>query len=213
MPTKKTTQNSKSNDIGSFDLQKLMQSSDSYKSLIYGIVTVVVLFVVIALGIRTRQQNKAQIDDEALSTQNIQTQVSNTDNQNSYTVVEGDTLWGIAEKSYNDGFKWGVIAKANNISDASGLEKGMKLTIPTLPAGEKMMSTEPGSMTQQAMTPAMGMDKIQGSAYTVTHGDNLWDIAVRAYGDGYRWVEIAKANNLANPGLIFTGNVLTLPRP
>ena len=116
MPAKKTTQNTKSNDIGSFDLQKLMQSSDSYKSLIYGIVTVVVLFVVIALGIRTMQQNKAQIDDEALMTQNTQTKTTASDSKNSYTVVEGDTLWGIAEKSYNDGFKWKEIAKVMKYS-------------------------------------------------------------------------------------------------
>jgi nucleoid-associated protein YgaU len=221
MPVKKTTQNSKSNDIGSFDLQKLMQSSDSYKSLIYGIVTVVVLFVVIALGIRTLQQNKAQIDDEALMTQNNQAKTTASDDKNSYTVVEGDTLWGIAEKSYNDGFKWNEIAKANNIQDTTSLEKGMKLTIPKIPSSSNEVAqttpTVPTEMSQhaemqdQAMT--SGMSKIDGQNYTVVHGDNLWDIAVRAYGDGYRWVDVAKANNLSNPGLIFSGNILTLPRP
>jgi nucleoid-associated protein YgaU len=43
-------------------------------------------------------------------------------------------------------------------------------------------------------------------------GDSLWKIAVRAYGDGYKWVSIAKANKLVNPNLIHSGNVLTLPR-
>ncbi len=217
MPTKKTTKSSKSNDIGSFDLQKLMQSSDSYKSLIYGIVTVVVLFIVIALGIRTMQQNKAQIDDEALMTQNTQTKTTTPDNNNSYTVVEGDTLWGIAEKSYNDGFKWKEIAKANNLQDSTSLEKGMKLVIPSLPSENKNMTQAPTAqpeMDNKASLPSSTtMNKIEGSSYTVVHGDNLWDIAVRAYGDGYRWVELAKANNLSNPGLIFSGNVLTLPRP
>ena len=54
--------------------------------------------------------------------------------------------------------------------------------------------------------------KITGNSYTVISGDNLWDIAVRAYGDGYRWVDIAEANNLANPDLIHRGNVFKLPR-
>jgi nucleoid-associated protein YgaU len=40
----------------------------------------------------------------------------------------------------------------------------------------------------------------------------LWTIAVRAYGDGYKWTEIAKANKLVNPNLIHPGNVFVLPR-
>jgi nucleoid-associated protein YgaU len=49
------------------------------------------------------------------------------------------------------------------------------------------------------------------STYIVVRGDNLWDIAEAAYGDGFRWVDIAKANNLANPRIIHAGNVLTIP--
>jgi len=55
-------------------------------------------------------------------------------------------------------------------------------------------------------------NKIEGEQYTVARGDSLWDIAVRAYGDGYRWVDIARANNLDNPDIIHAGNVFTLPR-
>jgi len=51
----------------------------------------------------------------------------------------------------------------------------------------------------------------QDGTYTVVHGDNLWDIAVAQYGDGYRWVDIASANNLANPSIIHSGNVLVIP--
>lgn len=53
---------------------------------------------------------------------------------------------------------------------------------------------------------------IEGTSYTVIKGDTLWDIAVRAYGDGYKWTEIASANNLVNPNIIHAGNVFTLPR-
>ena len=48
--------------------------------------------------------------------------------------------------------------------------------------------------------------------YTVTHGDTLWKIAEREYGTGYAWTKIAQTNKLANPNLIFSGNVLNLPR-
>ena len=54
--------------------------------------------------------------------------------------------------------------------------------------------------------------RIVEETYTVVEGDSLWDIAVRSYGDGYQWVKIAKANNLANPDLIYPGNVFKIPR-
>ena len=62
-----------------------------------------------------------------------------------------------------------------------------------------------------AVTPA-APEAISSDSYTVVKGDNLWSIAVRAYGDGYKWTEIAKANKLVHPSLIHPGNDLTLPR-
>jgi nucleoid-associated protein YgaU len=53
---------------------------------------------------------------------------------------------------------------------------------------------------------------ISGASYTAQAGDTLWDIAVRAYGNGEKWTEIAKANNLTNPQIIHRGNSFTLPR-
>ncbi|QQS38540.1 LysM peptidoglycan-binding domain-containing protein [Candidatus Woesebacteria bacterium] len=58
----------------------------------------------------------------------------------------------------------------------------------------------------------MPSDKIEGETYTVVRGDNLWKIAERAYGDGYKWVDIAKANKLVNPSIIHAGNVFVIPR-
>ena len=196
-----------------FDIQKLMDNSNSYKSLVYGIITVVVLFIVLALGIRTLSQNKAQIDDGAVMTQ------KSTENatENRYVVSEGETLWSIAEKSYNDGFKWGEIAKANNITDPAALEKGARLVIPKLTTAQQPTSSTIDTSTQQApiaqTQEQLPGAKITGNTYTTVHGDFLWEIAVRAYGDGYRWVEIARVNNITNPDLIFSGNELTLPRP
>lgn len=48
--------------------------------------------------------------------------------------------------------------------------------------------------------------------FTVESGDNLWKIAVKVYGDGYKWTEIAKANNLKNPSLIYRGQKLNIPK-
>jgi nucleoid-associated protein YgaU len=48
-------------------------------------------------------------------------------------------------------------------------------------------------------------------AYTVTKGDNLWKIAQAKYGNGDLWPEIAKANNLKNPRVLYSGQKLTIP--
>lgn len=75
---------------------------------------------------------------------------------------------------------------------------------------------------QETAQPATGATGAQGikpgepgaglpTTYVVKEGDNLWKIAEAFYKSGYNWVDIAKANNLANPGDIFSGNKLTIP--
>ena len=124
--------------------------------------------------------------------------------KNEHTVTQGETLWAIAENSYGSGYNWVDIKDANNLQNDE-LEVGQKIIIP-----ENITAKEP-------TVTVTGLDVSTESAiatntYTVVHGDCLWDIAVRAYGDGYKWVEIAKANNLENPNIIHAGNTLILPR-
>lgn len=47
---------------------------------------------------------------------------------------------------------------------------------------------------------------------TVASGDTLGSIALRAFGDRTRAADIARINNIANPDLIFPGQVLDLPQ-
>ncbi len=51
-----------------------------------------------------------------------------------YTVVSGDTLWGIAKYYYGDGSKYPVIYEANSgtVANANLIYPGQVLTIPTL---------------------------------------------------------------------------------
>ena len=120
-----------------------------------------------------------------------------------HTVVKGETLWSIAQDSYGSGFNWVDIKSANNLKSET-IEVGQVLTIPDVAAKQPTVA--------KATTTISNKQPITGTSYTVIHGDNLWNIAVRAYGDGYKWVEIAKVNNLKNPSIIHAGNVLTLPR-
>lgn len=49
------------------------------------------------------------------------------------------------------------------------------------------------------------------ATYTVMAGDSLWKIAQEMLGDGNRYMEIAKLNNLKNPSVIFPGTELEMP--
>lgn len=118
-----------------------------------------------------------------------------------HTVAEGESLWSIALTYYDSGYNWVTLVKANNLVNPDYLEVGQELTIPE---AEKI---QPPIQPTPTVDPA-----ITGESYTVTKSDNLWKIAVRAYGDGYRWVEIARENNLVNPDVIHPGTVLRLPR-
>ena len=51
------------------------------------------------------------------------------------------------------------------------------------------------------------------TTYTVVKGDSLWNIAKKFYGDGSKYTAIYEANKdkIANPSLIYAGQVLTIP--
>lgn len=122
-----------------------------------------------------------------------------------HTVAEGETLWTIAEKYYGSGHNFADIIVTNKIVNPDVIEAGQKITIPKAEVKEKTIISE-------APQPTVTESKIQADKYTVIAGDDLWDVAVRAYGDGYKWVEIARANNITNPDVIHVGNVLIIPR-
>ena len=148
---------------------------------------------------------------------------------NTYTVQEGEDLWTISEKVYGTGYNWPEIASANNLENPSEIEAGQELVIPNLQTEDGQTPTialtdEPTATlspvptvieeipTPTEMEATEDADAIAGNSYTVVQGDSLWHIAVRAYGDGYKWVEIAQENNLENPDLIHPGNVFVLPQ-
>jgi len=175
--------------------------SRKYTPLVYGALTVIVLLLLVFATVKfVSNKTSLSIGDDGISTKTV----------SEYVVKEGDTLWSISEKTYSDGFSWTEIAKANNIKNPSELEKGQKLVLPTI--SEKKVSKGINFGSQISPEAKIVTDKITGPYYTVKEGDSLWTIAVRAYGDGYKWVDIANRNNLVNPDLIHPGNQFVLPR-
>ena len=47
---------------------------------------------------------------------------------------------------------------------------------------------------------------------TVKKGDTLWGFAVKYYGDGTRWREIADKNKIKDPKRLPVGKVLEMPQ-
>lgn len=47
----------------------------------------------------------------------------------SYTVVKGDNLWSIATRAYADGYRWGEIARVNNLTNPNLIEVGQVLKL------------------------------------------------------------------------------------
>jgi nucleoid-associated protein YgaU len=182
-----------------FNLKKFLKTlrlNESNISMVLGALVIVIVGVLI---VNYFKDQKSQTLPEALTTSNV------VEVGKPHAVVKGETLWSIAEDAYGSGYNWTDVKLANNLK-AETIEVGQKLEIPDVAA------KKPTSTTKVAAASPVVTTSIATSSYTVVKGDTLWDISVRAYGDGYKWSQIAKANKLTNPNLIHPGNVLSLPR-
>jgi len=175
---------------------------ESYTSLLLGVIVVIVGFLLILSFLQNRNYNKTK----ATSSSSI-TNEKNNRLPKSYSVKDGEDLWTISQKIYGSGYNWVDLAKANNLTDPGIIYKDTRLIVPDVKekVAVKKNISESENVNQTS-------NSIPGKSYVIQKGDFLWEIAIRAYGDGYRWVDIAKANNLTDPDLIFSGNVLTIPR-
>lgn len=192
-------------------LVKIIKSAESTISVFLGILVVVVVGVLLFKYFR----NYALTSRESRETEeNIEfpEEVKGEEGKPlmtvpaKYMVVTGDSLWKISEKYYGSGYNWVDIQKENKIIQPDKILIGQELTIPDVPVRQALVSKP------QITQPKDTEKSITQDKYTVVKGDNLWKISVRAYQDGYKWPEIAKANRLVNPGLIHPGNVLIIPR-
>jgi len=182
--------------------------TESYTSLILGAIVVLIAGI---LFVSFAKINRHTQTSSTTDTPKTWDQIFNdSDTSSTYTVKPGDDLWTISENLYNDGFKWVEIAKLNKLKDPGLIYAGDKLAISTT-AQEKSV-LQKITQTKQAQNSIVKNNSITGNTYKVVKGDCLWNIAVRAYGDGFRWVEIARANNLTNPNLIHPGNLFKIPR-
>lgn len=191
---------------------KTIKLNESMLSMFFGLVTVVLVGVLV---FRMYQNNKPSINGDAEQTEVAMEKVGEVEVVKSedgmkypaklpetYTVGKGDNLWKIAETKYGSGYNWVDIAKENKLANAGMIVEGQVLKLPKTAVKE---------VITQAVASTTPMTSITEDSYTVVKGDNLWNICVRAYSDGYKWTEVAKFNNLTNPGYIEVGQVIKLP--
>ena len=190
--------------------RKYFRSSEEVISMFLGLVIVI---VVGGLIFNYFQKSKGVVDIPGSSDEISLT--SNSDEKKVeggrvYKVVKGDSLWKIAMNKYGNGYAWTEISKVNKLKNPSSLEIGQELIIP-----DKVMVGD-----QELNIATLSVDKgdsaslLPGNDYSVVKGDNLWKIAVRAYGDGYQWVKIWQENKskLPNANGLEIGMILSIPK-
>jgi len=139
-----------------------------------------------------------------------------------YTVASGDTLGGIAKKTYGRETAWTAIRDANPGINPNNLKVGTTLKLPAvdqLPAGEQVAAAGKStrSATRGSTAPAKkGATKSTGRTgrrYTVKNGDTLWKIAKAEYGTATKANvdRIREANSIGSDGSLKAGQSLTIP--
>lgn len=223
---KKSTKNLEKSTITTSYLDKIeaeVQANQSKFNLILGGLIVLVVGLLV-FNYFSKDNSEVGPSQQTDVTQNGDVSPENLPGK--YTIKEGDTLFQVAEKYYQDGYKYTEIVKANNLTSPDLIETGQMLEIPKLEATnvlvsagtENTQSPQPSPSQTSTNTPTEPVmndwgASITGNTYVVAEGDWLSTIAARAYnGDVMSYSKIATANNLSNPDVIEPGMVLTIPR-
>lgn len=119
-----------------------------------------------------------------------------------YTVVSGDTLWGIAKKFYSSGTYWQKIYADNAavIRDPNRIYAGQVLIIYLSQKDENIITN-------------LDVTDMEEGYYTVKKDDTFWKISEKVYGRGKNWRKIYDANRdkIKKPEQIYAGQVLVIP--
>lgn len=131
--------------------------------------------------------------------------VSHADDAQTYVVVPGDTLIGIASKS---GIRLSALLQANDLRLTSLILPGQRLDIPAASSP----STTPNPSSSNTPAPNTSSPNASaasgGSSYVVRWGDTLSGIAQR---NGVTLSALLNANQLSITSLIMPGRTLQIP--
>lgn len=174
------------------DWLKKMKLNEQKISMVLGVIVVVLVAGLLVKYFKSVNRTGETSSTATVQNENLSGAVS-TALPSEYQVATGDSLWTIAEKTYDSGYNWVDIYAANKTTigaNPNRLLVGTKLTLP------------------QAETKKV--EVIQPVTYTTVAGDNLWNVAAKNCGSGYDWVHLARENGLKNPNYIVVGQTLKL---
>lgn len=97
--------------------------------------------------------------------------------------------------------------------DEDGIHYALTLREYRTPTFTTIVTTTGSGSGGTAALPQRPDSRPAETRYTVVKGDSLWAIARRSLGDGSRYPEIARLNQIPNSNLIYPGQVLRLPEP
>lgn len=123
-----------------------------------------------------------------------------------HTVQPGENLFRIGLRY---GVSWQALMQANGLTSTT-IYVGQQLVIPVAGAPTAAASTptpQPAATAPPTESPAPPSAPV-ASTYIVQRGDTLFRIATRF---GLTTAQLAAANNIYNPALIYPGQVLTIP--
>ncbi len=186
------------------NLLKALKINETAISTLMGAVVVLIVGILIFNYFKSIDTDKVGAITEPASITEVTEGEKPANLPDTYIVKKGDHLWGIAENFYKSGYNYMDIAEANSLTNLNAIEVGQELNIPQVAV--KKITVEVS--TDQVNT-------IESDSYTTVAGDYLWEIAVRAYGDGFAWSKIYEANKELigpNPGLLYKDVTLSLPR-
>jgi len=193
------------------EIRKFLSSIKFDESTVSTVLGALVVLITASLVINYFRTNKNQNNIVSLSPTPAQVKIIEKEGKmvpeglpREHIVAKGEHLWAIAEKYYTSGYNWVDIARENKLKKPYVIAEGQRLVIPQVEVKTLKVSG--------AKSAVVAYEAISGDKYTVMRGDTLWSIAVRAYGDGFKYKEVARVNKLINPSLIHPGNELSLPR-
>jgi nucleoid-associated protein YgaU len=133
-------------------------------------------------------------------------------------VKPGESLWQIAQRYYNNGDKWSLIAKANPkvVQPNGSVRQGVRLVIPNdTRAIGRASDSAIAFADEPTPTPlnASGATPAGSRTVKVQSGDTLSSLAQRHLGSSARWREIYEANRdqLHDSDDLQVGMTLRLP--
>ena len=131
-----------------------------------------------------------------------------------HQVVEGDSLWKLAETYYQRPSLFTLILQHNpKLGDGSDLRIGDQLKIPAPPAGVAT-GTKKSAPAKSIAVSSNRREATVGSGFrthVIEDGDTLYDLAEEYLGSGQRWTDIQKANPGLDPSRLTIGKQIRVP--